>query len=100
MTYQPGEGVRPLKGVNAVVEFLETITRNSVPTYSSLSTKLIKFILPFDKEGRSDRASAVSYKTFVAFGAGNLTEEYILALKFVDKEIVKTKEPGFGGWRF
>ncbi|MCJ1345180.1 hypothetical protein MMC31_003386 [Peltigera leucophlebia] len=96
---RPGLPVRRLKGVDAVVGYLKKIFPDNVPTYHLLSTKLIKFIPPFDKEGRSDRASAVSYSTVIAFGAGNSTEEFILALKFVDKEIVRTKEPEFGGWR-
>lgn len=103
VTYEPeltNVPVLPLKGVNAVVDYLKKIILDNISLYTLLSTKLIKFIPLFNKERCSDCALAVMFITVIAFGVGNLTEEYILALKFVDKEIVRTKEPGFGGWNF
>ncbi len=95
-TFEPGEG--PVKGTPAIANFLKKKIPDTVTTYSQTTTNLIKFVPPFDKEGRSDRAEAVSY-TFVIFFAVNSTKEYLLPIKYVDKEIVRTKEPGSGGWR-
>lgn len=98
-TYDPGPEfpVRPFQGRSALVDYLEKTIPDNVSTFAQLGTKLIKFIPPFNKDGRSDRAEAVSYVTFTFFGADNSTE--IIFFKFEDKEIVRTKEPGFGGWR-
>lgn len=95
-TFEPGEG--PVKGTPAIANFLKKQIPDTVTTYSQTTTKLVKFVPPFDKDGRSDRAEAVSY-TLIIFFAGNSTKEYLLPIKYVDKEIVRTKEPGFGGWR-
>lgn len=102
VVYDEGPDVpdRPVRGVAAIKDIIKKTVPAKVVSYSLLSTKLIKFIPPFDKEGRSDRAAAFSYSTFVFFGAGNLTgESFILFVKHEDKEIVRTKEPGSGGWR-
>lgn len=102
VVYDEGPDVpdRPVRGVAAIKDIIKKAVPAKVVSYSLLSTKLIKFIPPFDKEGRSDRAAAFSYSTFVFFGAGNLTgESFILFVKHEDKEIVRTKEPGSGGWR-
>lgn len=102
VTYDPGpvQGLRPVQGLPNVIFTLSTFP-NTTTTYTILSTQLIKFRPPFDKEGRSNLAESVSYSTFVNFGSGNLTGEvFIIFAKYVDKEIVKTNEPGFGGWRF
>lgn len=99
MTYEPGLTNVPipfLKGVNAVVDYLKKIIPDNVSTYILLSTKLIKFIPPFAKKGCSNYSSSVLYSTATAFGTCNLTEKLILALKFVDKEIIRIKELGFG----
>lgn len=102
VVYDEGPDVpdRPVRGVAAIKDILKKIIPAKVVSYSLLSTKFIKFIPPFDKEGRSDRAAAVSYSSFIFFGAGNLTgESFFLFIKYEDKEIVRTKEPGSGGWR-
>ena len=96
-TFEPGEG--PVKGTPAIANFLKNQIPDTVTTYSQTTTNLIKFVPPFDKEGRSDRAEAVSYTFVIFFGAGNSTKEYLLPIKYLDKEIVRTKEPGSGGWR-
>lgn len=96
-TFEPGEG--PVKGTPAIANFIKEFIPDTVTSYSQATTNLIKFLPPFDKEGRSDRAEAVSYTFYIFFGAGNSTKEYLLPIKYVDKEIVRTKEPGFGGWR-
>lgn len=99
-TYDPGPGpIRPFEGRDAIVEFVKKSIPRNLTTFTQLGTKFIKSTPPFDKEGRPDRASAVSYNTLTIFAPGNSTEVLILLIKFVDKEIVRTKEPGFGGWR-
>lgn len=103
VTYDPGPGKAsgPLvQGLPAIINIPKKEIPDSVASFTQLSTKLIKFLPPFDKAGRSDRAEAVSYNFFLFFGAGNLTgETYFFYVKYEDKEIVRTKEPGFGGWR-
>lgn len=99
VTYDPGNG--PVHGIPATIEAISRIIPSTTITYLSLGTQLIKFRPPFDKEKRSNLAESISYSTFVAYGTGNLTGEYFLiTARFVDKEIVRTREPGFGGWRF
>lgn len=99
VTYNPGEN--PVQGIPATIDVLSKIIPSTTTTYFTLGTQLIKFLPPFDKYKRSNLAESVSYSTFVAFGSGNLTGEFfIIFAKFVDKEIVRTKQPGFGGWRF
>lgn len=99
VTYDPGNG--PVKGIPAAIEIISKIIPATTITYFTLGTQLIKFLPPFDKQGRSNLAESVSYSTFVAYGTGNLTGQfYIIDARFVDKEIVRTKQPGFGGWRF
>ncbi|MCJ1342700.1 hypothetical protein MMC31_000888, partial [Peltigera leucophlebia] len=99
VTYNPGGG--PVQGLSASITAISKIIPKDVVSNTLLSTKLIKFLSPFDKQGRSNRAEALSYNTFVFFGSANLTgQDYILFAKFVDAEIVKTQESGFGGWRF
>ena len=97
--YDQGEGP-PIQGLSLTTDALSNIILPSTISFTSLGTKLIKFRPPFDKNGRSNSAEAISYSTFSFFGSGNSTGEIlILFVKFVDKEIVKTNEPGFGGWR-
>ena len=98
VTYNPG--AEDIQGLSNVISTISTFP-NTTTTYSTLGTQLIKFRPPFDKEGRSKLAESVSYSIFVNFGADNLTgQSFIIFARFVDKEIVKTNEPGFGGWRF
>lgn len=98
-TYDPGPGpFRPFEGRPAIADFYRKSFHN-ITRFGQLGTQLIKFYPPFDKEGRSDRASAVSYNTLTFFGAGNSTEVFIVFVKVVDKIIVRTKEPEFDGWR-
>lgn len=98
VTYNPGaEAVQGLPNVTSTISTFP----NTTTTYTTLGTQLIKFRPPFDKKGRSRLAESVSYSIFVNFGAGNLTGQcFIIFARFVDKELVKTNEPGFGGWRF
>lgn len=99
VTYDPGNG--PVQGLPAAIDTLSKIIPSTTTTYFTLGTQLIKFLPPFDKDKRSNLAESVSYSTFVSFGSGNLTgESFILFVRFVDKEIVRTRQPGFGGWRF
>ena len=96
--YDAGDG--PFQGLDHTIALLSKLIPPGIVSYASLGTKLIKFLPPFDKGGRSSSAEAISYTTFSFFGSGNSTGEIlILFTKFVDKEIVKTNEPGFGGWR-
>lgn len=98
VTYNPG--AEDIQGLPNVISALSTYP-NTTTTYTTLGTQLIKFRPPFDKAGRSKLAESVSYKTFVNFGSGNLTgHSFIVFARYVDKEIVKTNEPGFGGWIF
>lgn len=103
VTYDPGPGKAPgqlVQGLSAIINIPKNEISDTVVSYTQLSTKLIKFVPPFDKEGRSDCAEAVSYNFYSFFGADNSTvETYFFYIKYVDKEIVRTKEPGFGGWR-
>jgi len=100
VTYDGGSG-RPVQGIPATTDLLSKIIPSTTTTYFTLGTQLINFLPPFDKQKRSNFAESVSYSTFVAFGSGNLTGEFfIIFAKFVDKEIVRTREKGFGGWRF
>lgn len=97
--YDPGTGY--VKGIPASIDALLLIIPNTTITYFTLGTQLITFRPPFDKYGRSNLAESLSYNTFVAYGTGNLTGQYfIVDARFIDKEIVRTKQPGFGGWRF
>lgn len=94
-------GVDAVQGLPNVISTLSTFIPNTTTTYTTLGTQLIKFRPPFDKEGRSKLAELVSYSIFVNFGGGNLTgQSYIIFARYVDKEIVKTNEPGFDGCRF
>ena len=98
VTYDPGDG--PVQGLPAAINTLSKIVPEKIVSQTLLSTKLIKFLPPFDKGGRSNRAEAFSYNTFTFFGPANSTDPLlILFAKFVDKEIVRTNEPGLGGWR-
>lgn len=98
VTYNPG--AETIQGLPNVISIISTFP-NTTTTYTTLGTQLIKFRPPFDKEGRSKLAESVSYSTFVNFGSGNLTgQTFVIFARYVDKEIVKTNEPGFGGWRF
>lgn len=94
--YDAGAG--PIQGLPNVISTLSNIIPITTTTYTILSKQLIEFRPPFDNYGRSNLATSVSYVTFVSFGGGNLT--YVIYAKYVDNEIVKTNEPGFGGWRF
>lgn len=99
VTYDAGAG--PVQGLPGAIDTLSKVIPKTTTTYFTVGTQLIKFLPPFDKENRSNLAEAVSYSTLVNFGSGNLTGEfYIIFAKYVDKAIVRTKEPGFGGWRF
>ena len=90
-----------VKGIAATIDALLLIIPNTTITYSNLGTQLITFRPPFDKYGRSNLAESLAYNNLVAYGAGNLTGQYyIVDSRIVDKEIVRTKQPGFGGWRF
>jgi len=98
-TYDAGPGpFLPLEGRPAIADFYRKTIHN-ITRFGHLGTQLITFYPPFDKEGRSNRASAVLYYTLTFFGAGNSTDVYIVFIKVVDKTIVRTKEPGFDGWR-
>lgn len=98
VTYNPG--TEAIQGLPSVISLISTFP-NTTTTYTTLGTQLIKFRPPFDKEGRSKLAESVSYSTFVNFGNGNLTgQTFVIFARYVDKEIFKTNEPGFGGWRF
>lgn len=94
--YDAGAG--PIQGLTNVISTLSNIIPITTTTYTILSKQLIEFRPPFDNYGRSNLATSVSYATFVSFGGGNLT--YVIYVKYVDNEIIKTNEPGFGGWRF
>lgn len=99
VTYDAGTG--PVQGLPAAIDILSKVLPSKSPTYSTLGTQLIKFLPPSDKEKRSNFAEAVTYSTIVNFGTGNLTGEFFIVFaKYEDKEIVRTKQPGFGGWRF
>lgn len=100
-TFDPGPGVpvRPIQGRPAIVAELRRLIPGNVTSFGQLSTKLIKFNPPFDREGRSNRASAITYLTTTLFSAGNSTGPLFVFLKVVDKEIVRTNETGYGGWR-
>lgn len=94
-------GDNSVQGLPNVISALSTAIPNTTTSYTTLGTQLIEFRPPFDKEGRSKLAESVSYSTFVNFGGGDLTGQSLIAFgRYVDKEIVKTNEPGFGGWRF
>lgn len=93
------KGEDPIKGVTAIAKYLEAFVSRNVTTFTEISTILIKFVPPLDREGRSDRAEALSYAGITIFSGGNSTKVFFLPLKFTDREIVRTKERGFGGWR-
>lgn len=96
-----GGGGDPVQGLSNAISLLSNIIPNTTTSYTILSTQLINFLPPFDKDGRSKFAESVSYSTFVNFGGGEFEGQTLIAFgRFVDKEIVRTKEPGFGGWRF
>ena len=91
VTYETSTG--PIQGLPAVISFFSALVPTTTTTYSISSTRLIKFLQPFDKEGRSNSAEAVSYSTIVSFGSGNLTDEsYFIFARIVDKKIVRTNE--------
>lgn len=99
VTYNMGEG--PVQGLPAAIDALSKVIPPETTTYFTQGTQLITFLPPIDKDKRSNRAKSISYSTLVSFSSGNLTgESFILFAKFVDKEIVRTKQPRFGGWRF
>lgn len=99
VTYDAGTG--PVQGLPAAIDVLSKVIPNTTTSYSSAGTQLIKFLPPFDKAGRSNLAESISYTTITSFGSGNLTGEvFIIFARYVDKEIVRTNQPGFGGWRF
>lgn len=102
IVYYPGpfKDGRPVRGLPTIINIAKGIPA-TFDSYSHLGTKLITLVPPFDKEGRSNRAEAVSYNVDTFFsGAGNSTaDSLILFIKYVDKEIIRTKDPGFGGWR-
>lgn len=100
-TFDPGQGApaRPIQGRPAIVAEVRRLIPANVTSFSQLGTKLIKFDPPFDREGRSNRASAITYLTITFFSAGNSTGPLILLFKVVDKEIVRTNETEYGGWR-
>ncbi len=99
VTYDGGGG--PVQGLPATIDLLSKIIPSTSTTYFTLGTQLIKFLPPFDKDKRSNFAESVSYSTLVLFGSGNLTGDFFISFgRYVDKEIVRTKQPGFGGWRF
>jgi len=93
------EGDLIIQGITAIVKFVGGLFPDSVKSYGQPTPDLIKFVPPYDKDGRSDRAEAVSYTSFLFFGAGNSTKELLLPFKYVDKEVVRTNDRGFGGWR-
>ena len=99
VTYDAGAG--PVQGLPATIDVLQKIISSTATTYFTLGTQVIKFLPPFGKDKRSNFAESVSYSNLVIFGSGNLTGEFFIGTGiYVDKEIVRTKEPGFGGWRF
>lgn len=93
------EGDVTIQGITAIVKFVGGLFPDSVKSYGQPTANLIKFVPPYDKDGRSDRADAVSYTSFIFFGAGNSTKELLLPFKYVDSEVVRTNETGFSGWR-
>ena len=98
VTFDASEGV-VAKGIPALERTLRKIIPANVTSTSHVTTNLVKLLPPFDKDGRSDRAEAVSYTFYVFFGPGNSTRELLFTSRYVDREIVRTKEPAFGGWR-
>lgn len=94
-----GGDVPPGKGLPALEKTLRQLIPANVTSTSHVTTNLIKLLPPFDNEGRSNRAEAVSYTLFFFFAPGNATKEVIFTIRYVDKEIVRTKEREFGGWR-
>lgn len=99
LTFDVGDGQGSRKGLPALEKALRQVIPANVSSTSHVTTNLIKLLPPYDKEGRSDRAEAVSYTFFVFFSAGNVTKEFLFTSRYVDKEIIRTKEDGFGGWR-
>lgn len=101
--YNPGPDpatTSPIQGLSATIGVISRVIPTTTASFFTLGTRLITFLPPFDKRGCSDFAKSVTYGTFMGFGSGNLTGEYYIILaKYVDKEIVRTKLPGFGGWR-
>ena len=100
VTYDPGNG--PVQGLPAAIAALSKVIPPETTTFNKLGTQLIKPLPPLDnKDKRSNRAESISYTQLKASGSGNLTgETFSLFAKFLDKEIVRTSQPGFGGWRF
>ena len=100
VTYDAAVETGPVQGLPAAIDVLSKVIPNKTTSYSTVGTQLIKFFPPFDKAGRSNFAESISYSTLTFFGSGNLTGEvFIIFARYVDKEIVRTKLPGFGGWR-
>lgn len=91
-------GAGPVQGLPNVISAQSNIIPIATTTITILSKQLIEFRPPFDKYGRSNLATSVSYANIASFGGANST--YIIYVKFVDNEIVRTNEPGYGGWRF
>ena len=104
VTYDTGNG-RPVQGLPAAIAALSKIIPPETTTFNKLGTQLIKPLPPLDNEDEdkhsTNRAESISYTQVKASGSGNLTgETFNLFAKFIDKEIVRTSQPGFGGWRF
>lgn len=102
VTFDPGPGspVRPLQGRNATVAYLKKLIPDNVLSFTQATTQLIKFTPPYDKDGRSDRASALTYFTFTFFAPGNSTDTLFLFIKALDRSIVRGNDTGlFGGWK-
>lgn len=98
----PGKDPRqPVQGLPAIIDIAVKGIPDTVASYSQLGTKLITLLPPYDKDGHSDRAEAISYNLDAYFNnASNSTSEPLfLFVVYTDKEIIRTKQPGFGGWR-
>lgn len=106
VTYDTGIG-RPVQGLPAAIAALSKIIPPETTTFNKLGTQLIKALPPLELDNKhkrrsiNNRAESISYTQLKASGSGNLTgETFNLFAKFLDKEIVRTTQPGFGGWRF
>lgn len=97
--FDVGEG-RPFQGLQDTISGISKIKPNDTVSDTIVSNVLIKFLPPLDKEGRSDRAEALSSNSFFFFrGANSTSSLYAVFARFEDKEIIRTGEPGLGGWR-
>ena len=100
--YYPGPGKedagQPVRGLPAFINTVKKRIPASINSYSQLGTKLIKVYPAMDV----NRAEAVSYNLNVFFvGTGNNSTGNSLFsfVKYVDNDIIRTEEPGYGGWR-